>query len=314
MKNHRILLWVTGITLALSLLALAGLVRAQSDGTEEDNQPMNDQNAVAVNDPNAIAVIVNDTVQVQGRLTDASGTPINTLVDVTATIYDANTGGTARCTDTDQVTPSNGLFSIAMDFCTAADFNGDQLFLGIKVGSDAEMTPRQEIHSVPYAWALRPGAIVKGDDSYLFIPGSALVKNLNSDTTRWDIQAGGQALVYRGEETGIKTIYFPITLSSVLYGQGVTIKQITVYYKSTANNYIDYIDLNVQTDADSWLGIVDDSTDLKSTTAASYSITPTTNNVLSANQGILGLYMYLSFANDTEPVEIGGIRLQLGHQ
>ena len=264
--------------------------------------------------PNAFAIITNDTVQVQGRLTDDAGNPVNSPVTITANIYDVSSGGTARCTDTDTVTPVNGLFTMVMDFCTAADFNGDQLFMGIKVGADAEMTPRQEIHAVPYAWGLRPGAIVKGDDSYIFVPGSALVKNLNTDTTRWDIQANSAALIYRGAAAGVKTVYYPIILPGVLYGQSVTLKEVTVYYKSTANSYIDYIDLNLQTNADSWLNIVADDTNRTSLTATSFSIPLTTTNVLSSSQGIVGLYLYLTFANDTEPVQIGGIRLRLGHQ
>lgn len=264
--------------------------------------------------PNAFAIITNDTVQVQGRLTDADGNPVNSPVTIAGTIYDASTGGTARCTDSDLVTPVNGLFNFVLDSCTAADFNGDKLFLGIKVGSDVEMTPRQEIHAVPYAWALRPGAIVKGEDSYIFVPGSALVKNLSSDTTRWDIQANSAASIYRGAAAGTKTVYYPITLPGSLYGQSVTLKEVTVYYKSTANSVIDHIDLNLQTNADSWLNIAEDGTNRTSPTATSFSIPLTTNNVLSSSQGIVGLYMYLSFVNDTEPVTIGGIRLRLGHQ
>ena len=305
-KSRFFLPLIIGIVLGISLLAIASYVSAQIGGTDDDDR--------VTDSPNAVALITNDTVQVQGRLTNASGSPITTSVSVTASIYDVSTGGTARCTDTDTVTPINGLFTFVMDFCTAADFNGDQLFLGLKMGADAEMTPRQEIHAVPYAWGLRPGAIVRGDHPYIFIPGSALVKNLSTDTTRWDIQANGAAMIYRGASTGSKTIYYPITLPGVLYGQGATVKQITVYYKSTLNSYIDYVDMNLQTNADNYLNVVSDDTDLKSTTAVNYSIPVTTNNVLSANQGILGLYMYLMFANDTEGVEIGGIRLRLGHQ
>jgi hypothetical protein len=308
MKNRRFVVeLILGITLALSLLLVVGFVRAQTDGTDDD-----DNQAASVD---AVAAIINDVVQVQGRLTDASGAPINGPVTVTAAIYDASAGGTARCTDSDTVAVTNGLFTMAMDFCTAADFNGDALWLGIKVGSDLEMTPRQEIFAVPYAWGLRPGAIVRGADSYVFVPGNALVKNLASDTTRWDIQANGAAIIWRGSAAGIKTIYYPITLPSVLYGQYTTLKSLTIYYKCSngANGYIDYVDLNIQTDADSWLSVVDDTTDRTSTVATSFTLQLTENNELSSNQGILGLYMYLNFANDSDYVQIGGIRLQLGH-
>jgi hypothetical protein len=309
MKRQRVLLRVIiAIVVMLSLLGEVSFADAQTGELNDDDS--------AANTPTAVAVIVNDVIQIQGRLTDASGNPINGSVTVTASVYDVSVGGTARCTDADVVTADHGLFTMAMDYCTASDFNGDQLFLGIKVGSDAEMTPRQEIFAVPYAWALRPGAIVKGADSYLFIPGNALVKNLNSDTTRWDIQANGAARIWRGSAAGIKTIYIPIQLPGVLYGQSVTIKQLTVYYlcSNSTNAYIDYTDLNVQTDADSWLGIVDDNTNHVSTVASSYSLSITQNNVLSSSQGILGLYMYLAFLNDTDYVQLGGVRLLLGHQ
>ena len=225
MKHRKALLAaLLSVTLALALV-LAGFVSAQGGGSDDDDN--------AIRSPDAVAVIVNDVVQVQGRLTDASGNPIAGDVTVTVSIYDVTTGGITRCTDTDTVSVANGLFTIAMDFCTAGDFNGDQLWLGIKVGSDSEMTPRQEIFAVPYAWGLRPGAIVKGADSYVFVPGNALVKNLNTDTTRWDIQANGAAQIWRGATAGTKTIYLPITLPSVLYGQNVTVEQLTVYYKSS---------------------------------------------------------------------------------
>jgi hypothetical protein len=308
MKNRtNWLVFALGVTVVILLVALAGLVKAQDGGPESDD----DQ----VASPPYMAVITNDVVQVQGRLGDAGGAPLNGPVTVTASIYDASTGGATRCTDTDTVIVYQGLFTLSLDYCTADDFNGDQLFLGLKVGADPEMTPRQEIFAVPYAWALRPGAIVKGDDSFLFVPGSAFVRNAQTDTTQWDMQASGAVVFRRGATVGTKTIYIPITLPGVLYGQPTTIEQITVYYKcSNAASYIDYIDLNLQTDADSWLGVIEDNTNLTSTVAASHTLTPTLNNVLSANQGILGFYMYLNFANDTDSIEIGGIRLRLGHQ
>ncbi len=309
MKTRRVLLpFILGITLALSLLALVSFVSAQTGNPEDDDNP--------ANSPDAVALIVNDVVQVQGHLTDASGHPISGTQNIKATIYDASVGGTARCTDTDAVSVADGLFTMAMDFCTASDFNGDGLWLGIQVGSDPEMTPRQAIYAVPYAWALRPGAIVKGADSYVFVPGNALIKNRNIDTTRWDIQANGAARIWRGTTVGTKVIYLPVTLPGVLYGQNVTIKELTIYYRSQngANSYITETDLYVQTDADSWLQMRQDTTNHTSNTAASYTLAINQTNVLSRTQGILGLYLYLSFANDTDYIQIGGARLRLGHQ
>ena len=295
------------LTLVLAL-ALAGLVSAQTGGSDDGDNP--------VLLPGASAAIVNDIVQVQGRLTDANGNPINGPVDVTASIYDAPTGGAQRCSDSDSVTASNGLFTMAMDFCTASDFNGDALWLGLKVGSDPEMTPRQEIAAVPYAWGLRPGAIVKGADSYVFVPGNALIKNLNSDTTRWDLQANGAARIWRGASVGTKVIYLPVTLPAVLYGQNVTVEELTVYYRSQngANTYITETDLYAQTDADSLVQMRSDTSNHTSSAASSYTLAITQNNVLSSTQGIMGLYFYVSFANDTDYFQLGGVRLRLSHQ
>jgi hypothetical protein len=282
-------------------------VDVQPEIREEDPQPLY---------PGAVAVVVDDVVQVQGRLSAPNGFPLDGSYSVTVSIYDTTTGGVPRCSDSDTTTVTDGLFTMNMDFCTATVFNGDQLYMGIKVGTDPEMTPRQAIYSVPYAWALRPGAIVKGADSYVFVPGNALIKNLNTDTTRWDIQANGAARIWRGSTAGTKVIYLPVSLPGVLYGQNVTVEQLTVYYRSQngTNSYIDETDLYVGTDADSWLQLATDTTNHTSNVAASYTIQITQNNVLSNTQGVLGLFMYLSFANDTEYLQIGGVRLRLGHQ
>ena len=153
-------------------------------------------------------------------------------------------------------------------------------------------------------------------DSYLFVPGNELIKNLDTDTTRWDIQANGAARIWRGASAGTKVIYLPVTLPGIPYGQNVTLKEMTVYYRSqnSTNSYITETDLYVQSDADSWLQIVTDGTDRTSNTATSYTLTLAGSNVLSADQGILGLFFYLSFANDLDYLQIGGVRLLLGHQ
>ncbi len=96
---------------------------------------------------------------------------------MTFKIYDALTVGTLLCTDTDaSVAVSNGLFSATIDGCSDVNISGTQLYLGITVGADAEMTPRQKIGSVPYARSLRPGADIRGSDS------SALLYLVNSGT------------------------------------------------------------------------------------------------------------------------------------
>jgi hypothetical protein len=56
---------------------------------------------------------------------------------------------------------TGGLFNTHIDF-DQSYFDGRALWLGITVGTDSEMTPRQEFRPVPYALSLVPGARVMG--------------------------------------------------------------------------------------------------------------------------------------------------------
>jgi hypothetical protein len=109
---------------------------------------------------NGQTAAMNDVIPIQGKLTDAAGIPLNGSYTITASIYNIASGGVALCTDTDTVTVANGLFVLDMDFCTPTNLSGaEQLYLGIKVGSDLEMTPRQPIFAVPFAWGIRDNTV-----------------------------------------------------------------------------------------------------------------------------------------------------------
>jgi hypothetical protein len=103
---------------------------------------------------------VGGSIPIQGRLIGSSGTPLNGVHEITFRLYGQGPGGTVLCGDTDYVVVTNGLFNETIDFCTSNVINGRQLYLGIQVGSDDEMIPRQPIYPVPYAWSLRPGAVI----------------------------------------------------------------------------------------------------------------------------------------------------------
>jgi hypothetical protein len=110
----------------------------------------------------ASAAMVTQSISYQGKLTDAAGNPLTGSYSVTFKLYDVASGGTALATDTHSVTATSGLFTTTIA-TNPAVIDGRALWLGIKVGSDAEMTPRQEIRPVPYALGLRPGAVITGD-------------------------------------------------------------------------------------------------------------------------------------------------------
>ena len=95
------------------------------------------------------------TIVYQGRLTDISGEPVTTTQSVTFSIYSVPTSGLVRWTETLDVQPdAEGLFTVelgTLDTTLHSVFNGDKRYLGIKVGDDDEMTPRQLLTSTPYA-------------------------------------------------------------------------------------------------------------------------------------------------------------------
>jgi len=302
MKVERIF----NVLLALVLLLSVGaqLSQAQAKG----QAPMPQQSPQAA--------VLTDQIPIQGRLTDANGIPLNGTYTVTLSVYDA--GGTFLCGNLfTALEVTNGLFNSTLDFCdTLNAFEGDQMYLGVKVGDDPEMTPRQPIQGVPYAFNLKPGAVIKGANSYLFVPGSAFVKNAPTDTTRWDMVYGA-AQIWRGATAGDKYIYIPITLPSVLYGQPVRVTSITIYYRCEdgANTYITQTALAKMTDADTYVALfTTDNTDRTSSTATSYTLTTeATQNTLSSGVGSLAVRLLLHFVDDADYIKIAGVRLTLDH-
>jgi hypothetical protein len=304
MNNKRILLSL--LVLGLLLVLAGGLALAQG--------PEQPDGEVSTEGEANLSVITLSYVPIQGRLTDAAGNALNGDYGIVATIYDASSGGTAVCSGSETTSVTNGLFMLNM-LCWNQAITGQQLYLGIKVGDDPEMTPRQEILPVPYAITVYPGAIIKGDTSYLFVPGSEFIKRNSADLTTWYVDEGGSANIYAGSPGGgTRYVYIPITVPAVLYGQPVKVTHARVYYKckNGDNGYIVNTRLYKQTDADSYVMLVNNITPQKSETATFYTLPlDPDNNTLSANEGILTLRLMLSFSNDSDFIQIGGVRLTL---
>lgn len=100
----------------------------------------------------AIAAVP-QTINYQGYLTGSGGSAVNSAVDMTFTIYNAATSGMNLWTEDQTVQVNNGIYAVALGAINPIDpaiIDGD-LWLGVKVGTDAEMTPRQRLNSVPFA-------------------------------------------------------------------------------------------------------------------------------------------------------------------
>jgi hypothetical protein len=109
----------------------------------------------------ALSAAVPPTVGYQGRLYDQNGNPITGTLSVVFSLYATASGGAAVWSETQSVAFADGYFTAQLGSVTAfsaTTFNGSVLYLGVKVGTDAEMTPRASVASVPYALTAPPDA------------------------------------------------------------------------------------------------------------------------------------------------------------
>lgn len=100
---------------------------------------------------------INHQINFQGKLVNPNGTNVTDgSYSIVYSIYSVSSGGSAIWTETQTVTLSKGIFQVNLGSVTALpgsiDFNTDNIYLGIKVGADAEMTPRVQFTAVPQAF------------------------------------------------------------------------------------------------------------------------------------------------------------------
>ena len=99
------------------------------------------------------------TISYQGRLADSNGDPVNSPgIGMRFCLYDTDVGGSpvdGWCEDHLSVPVEDGLFHVLLGSTDPIPIsllaNNSTLWLGITVGADSEMTPREQIASVPYA-------------------------------------------------------------------------------------------------------------------------------------------------------------------
>ncbi len=166
-----------------------------------------------------VCIAANSTqiINYQGRLTDDTGTPIDgTSVDVVFSIYDGETASTPIWSEPQNITPSGGIYNIKLGEVNPIPdslFSASNRWLGVKVGTDPEMTPRSQITSVAYAFNSQRIAGKK-------------------------IQSGQGVLAVSAASTGSVNISFPATfanppqvivgaLNSQLTGKTFIVEQVT---------------------------------------------------------------------------------------
>lgn len=125
-----------------------------------------------------LAASIPTTLSYQGTLTDKSGTPISASRTVVFSLYTVDTGGTAFWTETQTLVVTGGRLGATLGITTPLDigkFGGDT-WLGIAVQGEPEMTPRQKMTSVPYAFNGVPrGVITMWSGSIATIPAGWVI-------------------------------------------------------------------------------------------------------------------------------------------
>lgn len=97
---------------------------------------------------------VPQSVPVQGYLTDATGTAIDGSLSIQFSVYDAASGSSPLWSESQTIMVADGAFTAHLGAVSPLDlaiFDGSDRWVAIKVGTDAEMTPRLALGTVPYA-------------------------------------------------------------------------------------------------------------------------------------------------------------------
>ncbi|MFH1235031.1 MAG: hypothetical protein V1493_05475 [Candidatus Diapherotrites archaeon] len=145
---------------------------------------------------------------VQGRLKEA-GSSVSGNYDMVFYIYNVESGGTALYTEShtgaNTVPVNAGFFSTILGDITSLDLAfKEQYWLGIKVGSDSEMTPRIKLTNSSYAFVARDLNV--GDN--LNIDSGTLYVDISGDLVGIGTTSPGQKLTVSGNGiriTGVDT-------------------------------------------------------------------------------------------------------------
>jgi len=161
---------------------------------------------------------------------------------------------------------------------------------------------------------IQAGGYKSNADSYLWLPAIGGV--VASGSTGLNIETWWFGRIRFSSSTNETDYYYylPIDTPSLLFGEAVTIEELTVfYYTNDQNSYIDNTGLYMMAGADDGSILINDGTNRTSTTSTSYSLVPTGNYILDGNAGALIVQLEFHFASTAHSIYIGGIRLRLGH-
>ncbi len=128
-------------------------------------------------------------INYQGHVSDSSGQPLDTTVSVTFSIYSTPTDGSALWSEMHPAVISNGFYNVNLGTFVSLPndlFDDSPRYLGVTIGSDAEISPRTQLVSVPYGLVTQR---IKGDIETA--PGVVAVINQVTSDTAVSIDSSG---------------------------------------------------------------------------------------------------------------------------
>jgi hypothetical protein len=154
-------------------------------------------------------------INYQGILLDASGNPVTSTGSILFAIWDNPTSGDSLWSESQSVTPDTlGRFNVLLGTSSPipdSAFDGDA-YLSIKIGFDPEMSPRQPLVSVPFAYRAHQSdtadvsleAAPSSVDSAAIIDGTIQLDDIGQNSAGTDqiIKWNGSAWTIADDEAG----------------------------------------------------------------------------------------------------------------
>lgn len=215
---------------------------------------------------------INPQINFQGKLTNPDGTNVtNGSYSIVFSIYTVASGGAAVWTETQPtVAVADGIFQVSLGSVTSlpgsVDFNSASTYLGVKVGADAEMTPRIQFTAAPYAFnSDRLGGIASSGYVQLS-PGAQQTGNINVS----------------GSITGGSSLAFSAASTATIQSAGSQALNITGNAASTLSTSAGQLTLQSGT------GTISLGTSTSLTANGALSIVSATTNAVSLDSGTTG--------------------------
>ncbi len=226
-KNTRRNQWLPTLgNVVFTLFVVIVIITAQTTGT-----------FILFAAPNATTTSTG-TIAYQGRLADAGGSPLTDTVNMTFRLYAAAAGGAPlweeQWTGANSVQVSDGLFNVMLGSVNsigqAVITSNNNLFLGITVGTDSEMSPRVQLGSVPFATqalTVPDGSITTAKLMDLAVTANKVASGqflrLVNSSSDYKIQFGALTVATAVEQSGTgmyyggTTLTFPTAFTSTPY-------------------------------------------------------------------------------------------------